>query len=161
MGWPNNRWGDLRGADALSLRTIFTSLTEYLSGPSQYISVPLRTTLGLWAIPNAAAEESQGFRSYADLSGFLMVKFTCFVYGAGFNGAKLRLQYTTDLTGAGGWSAVDTSTDLAVNAAGPQLSAWVSVPSLARTEVLLRYVGLGGDGATNNSIGNVAAWLRP
>jgi hypothetical protein len=56
-------------------------------------------------------------------------------------GMTLGLEYTTDLTGAGGWTTMGVSVSVA--ATGNVVSSWVAVPALAIAEangVLLRWV---------------------
>lgn len=60
--------------------------------------------------------------------------------------AKARLQYTTDTTGATGWTYADGSAgpSLSIAAAGVIVSAWVSLAAGAKADVLWRVVGLDG-----------------
>jgi hypothetical protein len=56
-------------------------------------------------------------------------------------GKTLGLEYTTDLTGASGWTTMSVSVSVA--ATGNVVSSWVAVPALAIAEangVLLRWV---------------------
>lgn len=161
MAWKNDQWVMLKGQDGQQLRSAFQSLTTWLAGPSQQSCVPLMLYPHGWAIPVAAAEESNAYRAFVDLTDFVQFKWNVHPYGAGFAGAYVRLQYTTDTTGATGWTDMDTSTDLAVNAVGAIESAWTDIPSLARTQVLLRYQGYGGNGVAANYLCNMHVWLKP
>ena len=71
------------------------------------------------------------------------------VVTAGGTGSVLRAQYTTDLTGASGWAYLDASAgpSVAIDATGTAVSSSVTLTAAAKADVLLRLVGLNGDGA--------------
>lgn len=108
------------------------------------------------AVP-AAVTEWQGqprWRFRIDLTGYTEVQLSTQVTAAGSASAKMRLQYTTDLTGASGWDYLDavSGPSVGVSSTGNKANT-VSITAAAQTEVLVRPVTIDGDAATNLSVG--------
>jgi len=84
-------------------------------------------------------------RIFADLTGRTSIRFFAGYSVAGFAGSVLRLQYTTDLTGAIGWT--NLSGDLPIDVAAPavQIRAADAIPAAAQGPVLVRVQGAGGN----------------
>lgn len=107
----------------------------------------------VWPAQPAAVTEFCGgsteYRWRANLTSTSTIRLTAQVISAGAATAALRLQYTTDTTGATGWDYLDSVSgpSVSINATGVTVSASVSVASAAKADVLLRLVGINGDGA--------------
>ena len=104
------------------------------------------------AQPTAVTEFCGGSTSYrwrANLANYTTIRLTAQVVSAGAATAALRLQYTTDTTGASGWAYLDSVSgpSVSINATGVTVSASVSIDTAAKADVLLRLVGINGDGA--------------
>ena len=105
-----------------------------------------------WSAQPAAATEFCNTTSYrwrANLTNYSTVRLTAQILTAGAASSALRLQYTTDLTGASGWDYMDGASgpSVATTSAGVAVSSSVSLASAAKADVLLRLVGINGDGA--------------
>jgi hypothetical protein len=88
-----------------------------------------------------------------DLSGYTEARLVVSIGTAGFAGAKLGVQYSTD-TGAT-WLYLDNTPDGPVGSAAPQVSltatglvesAWMSLAAGAMADVWLRLIGSDGNG---------------
>lgn len=107
----------------------------------------------VWPAQPAAVTEfcgaSTSWRWRANLTNYSTVRLTAQVISAGAASAALRLQYTTDTTGATGWDYLDgvSGPSVTVNATGVTVSATVSIATSAKADVLLRLIGINGDGA--------------
>jgi hypothetical protein len=94
---------------------------------------------------------SAAFYEAQDLRRSNYLKLVAGVTSPGPTGSYLRPQYTTDLTGASGWTYfAESAARLDVDGAAglKQNFGWVSVPPAAKTDVLIRIVGHAGDGST-------------
>lgn len=88
-------------------------------------------------------------RQRANLAGHATAR-AVWGYGdtAGAAGATARLQWTLDFTGAAGWTDLTPSVAIDQVAAGAVwvgVSAFGAIPAAAQTDVMLRWVVLGGD----------------
>ena len=106
----------------------------------------------VWPIQPAALTEFCGVTTYrwrANLANTSTIRLTTQVIAAGAATSALRLQYTTDTTGASGWAYLDSASgpSVAVDAIAIAVSSSVSVATAAKADVLLRLVGINGDGA--------------
>jgi len=104
------------------------------------------------AQPAALTEFCAGATEYrwrANLTNQTSIRLTAQVVTAGAASAALRLQYTLDTTGASGWDYLDSVSgpSVSISSAGVTTSATVSIATAAKAEVLLRLVGINGDGA--------------
>lgn len=106
----------------------------------------------IWPGPGASLAEfceSTNYRFRANLTNAATARLVATVVTAGGTGSVLRAQYTTDLTGATGWAYLDGSAgpSVAIDATGTAVSSSVTLATAAKADVLLRLVGLNGDGA--------------
>lgn len=121
------------------------------------------STVAAWTNQPAATTEFYGvttLRQLADLSGCTQMRIshsTCGVVGVA--GAKAGVQYSTD--GGTTWIFMDGSADgdlgtetpqVAIDTLVTQSSAWMTLASGARTEVLLRGVGDDGNATADPTI---------
>lgn len=108
-------------------------------------------------MPAALTDYDARLRAFADLTNMEEVRFQCAVGVAGAATAFLRLQYTTDLTGATGWTTLVSNSIAAV---GFVLGSWTALPAGAKGPVLLRFAGEGGNAAADPNFGSVMAHFR-
>ena len=107
----------------------------------------------VWPAQPAAVTEfcgaSTSYRWRANLTSYSTIRLTAQIVSAGAATAALRLQYTTDTTGATGWDYLDgvSGPSVTINDSGVTVSATVSIATAAKADVLLRLVGINGDGA--------------
>jgi hypothetical protein len=106
----------------------------------------------------AAVTEVNGVARYRTIVNLYDVEFAelfSIVLVAGAAGSTLRVQYTTDLTGSAGWTALDGGTEPSVSSAatGPVQSSKIKIETAARRWVLLRPVTAGGDAAADPGFG--------
>ncbi len=120
-----------------------------------------------WTNQPLAATEFRGFthnRVRVNLADVTDAKLSVYVDGtAAITGATLYVEYTTTLTGGSGWAALAASGALScpIDATGGnQTAAWTAIATLAKADVLLRLVGVGGDGARDPIFGNITLWVR-
>lgn len=117
----------------------------------------LRAGSDTWTNMPLAGTEYLGlttYRSRAVVNGKFM-RISIGVVTAGASGANLKIQYTTDLTGAAGWA--DLTTAAVLTSTGPAVSTWMGCPAAAKgQDCLLRIWGVTGDGAADPVIGYVA-----
>jgi parallel beta-helix repeat protein len=113
-----------------------------------------------WAVPLAETEFLGGptRRTLADLTDRNYYRWYVGVSTAASAGSVMKLQYTTDLTGAGGWA--DLTSTQAVSSIAFNVSAWTAVPAGAKALVLIRIVASGGDGATSANFTNIGLAVR-
>lgn len=98
----------------------------------------------IWTdMPAAATELGTRWRVNARMDGVHGVRLLTNVTGAGAASATLGVQYSTD--GGSSWSS--TVATVSVAATGPVAGSWASWPSGGRGDVLMRVVGVDGDGA--------------
>lgn len=124
-------------------------------------------TAQVWTNMDAAVQPVFGatvgpqFRKRLDLSGFTQARLVVTMGTVStLANTTLRLQYTTDLTGATGWTNIDGAADDAsaprtiasavridtATTLVPAAGAWVNLAAAARGDVLVRVVGQDGDG---------------
>lgn len=120
-----------------------------------------------WTNMGAAANElfnlaSPSHRKYIDLSGQSEANFTIYLHVAGATGSIVYLEYTTDLTGATGWTALGGLGvfNLSLTSTGWVSSGWVSIAAGAKAPVLLRVMGSGGNGTADPQFLSIAAQFR-
>jgi hypothetical protein len=112
--------------------------------------------------PNASTELWGGttqHRRLLDLTNETQYDFVVEVRQAGTAGAVLNLEYTTDLTGATGWTSMAGGT-ISLAAVAWVRTGWVSVPAGAKAVVLLRVMGSGGNGAADPQFSSLVAHFR-
>lgn len=132
---------------------------DVLQGASE--TVTLRSGTDTWtSMPLAATEFLGGTtrRIYVDLNGRNFYRWFLGVSVAGTAASTMKIQYTTDLTGAGGWT--DLTGTLSCFTPGLILSVSGSVPSAAKGPVLLRPLGAGGDGSTSPVFSGIGIVVR-
>lgn len=123
-------------------------------------NVLIKGTKTIWTdMPAALTELDSGWRARADLTKFNQVRLFVGISVAGSASAKVRGQYSTDLTT---WYYLDGSTGPSVSIAGGGLneSAWADLVSGARADVYFRWVGIDGDGAADPEIGRIELQFR-
>lgn len=139
--------------------------TWALGGVPTYMVVPVIAPQSAvtWSSQPAAVTELFGAprsRLRLDLTGRRQARLTVRTVGAGAAAAQLRAQYSTDesvwayLDGSAGPSAPLGAAN--TTAAG----AWVDLAAAAKADVVLRVVGIDGDGAANPSFGLVTLQVR-
>jgi len=117
----------------------------------------------VWPAQPAAVTEfcggSTSYRWRANLTYASAIRLTAQVISAGAASSALRLQYTTDLTGATGWDYMDGATGPSVStaASGVAVSSSVSLATAAKADVLLRLVGINGDGGGGTCYSGIKA----
>jgi len=103
-------------------------------------------------------------RQYAWLEHATEALIAVFLDVAASASAEHRFQYTTDLTGAGGWAYLDGAAGpaAALSATGLRKSTWVSIASAARAAagVLLRVVEINGDGSTVYAVASIKLLVK-
>ncbi|NAZ73877.1 hypothetical protein GTQ99_00330 [Kineococcus sp. T13] len=129
-------------------------------------SVPVITNQS-WAIPSAftrfGGNGSLGSVFYMQMDTRManFAKLTAQVLGGGAAGASLSVDYTTDLSGATGWTSMQLAT-LTVDSVGYRNNAdWALVPDAAKGDVLIRIMGSGGDGTTTANFASIFFHYRP
>ncbi len=107
----------------------------------------------------ALAEINTAFRTKYDLSKCSQARLAVAVKTIGSAAAEVRIQYGLDEST---WNYLDGLTGPAVNisASGAKASAWGPIATLAKADVFLRAVTIGGDGAADPVIGNVTLQVR-
>lgn len=116
-----------------------------------------------WTDMPAALTEVLGVarsRTKFDLSLFTQARLTVRTSGAGAAGAELRAQYSTDESA---WAYLDGSAGPAASLAAANATAtagWVDIATAAKTDVVLRVAGIGGDATADPSFGLVVLELR-
>lgn len=103
----------------------------------------------VWTSQPASLTEFLGvtyYRTKVDLTNVTQVQLVVPVAVVGGASAEIRVQYTTDLTGASGWAYLDGATGPAVTIAstGVRASGWVTVTAAAQAAVLIRVIGING-----------------
>lgn len=116
-----------------------------------------------WTDMPAALTELQGStrnRMKFDMSRYTQARATVRTTAAGASGAEMRIQYSTDQSA---WSYLDGAAGpaVAIDAANAtQVGAWVSLSAEARSDVFLRVIGIGGDGAVDPSFNLITLQLK-
>ena len=164
--------GGIRNGGSAEIR--FSRATRFHSGPrtakvrtypdvvqGEGETIVLRATAETWSSMPAAATEFLGATSRrvpVDLTGRNFVRWWVGMSVAGAAGSTLKLQATTDLTGATGWT--DLTGTVAINATGLQLSAWTAIPDALKAFVLIRPQGAGGNGSTSPAFTGMGLAVR-
>ena len=78
---------------------------------------------------------------------------------AGYAGASLRVQYSTDETN---WYYLDgvSAPNCVITATGVEESAWVTLSAGAQADVYLRVVGINGDGIVDPQFGSITIQFK-
>jgi hypothetical protein len=138
----------------------------YVSGP--YVIFHLRPHNVInagdaeWTNMGSALAELWGAshnRRLVDLSTQTEYHFHAYVHAVSSAAAFLQLYYTTDLTGATGWTTMG-GTNLTIDATGWITSGWDAVPALAKDVVLLRVMGDDGNSTADPQFLVIAAQFR-
>jgi hypothetical protein len=115
-----------------------------------------------WSSMPASLDDFRGNssngRGRADLTGYSEARLVGHVSVAGATGAELRAQYSTDGTN---WSYFSgTTPSIAIDSTGPKISSWVAIPSAGQTDVLVRIIGINGNGSTSPQFGTIKIQAR-
>ncbi len=122
--------------------------------PAMSVMVGGNTT---WTnMPNAVTEFPNTPRTRYDLTNADEVRIVTTVGVVGTATAVLRFQYSTDQAA---WNDL-TSTVGSLNSTGCKAGAWAAVPVGAKSDVFIRIVGSGGDGALDPQFRNVELQVR-
>jgi hypothetical protein len=113
--------------------------------------------MSVWAAMPAALTEFLGTtvaRAKADLTYAIQARISARVGLAGFAGAVLAAQYSTDETN---WTYCDAVSGPAatITTASTATDGWVTLDTAAKADVYLRIVGSGGNGITSPQFGAV------
>lgn len=140
--------------------------TGYTVGPYvEFISrQELIFTGGNFDWPNQPAGSQElnndpSYRKLVDLTNETQYLLAAETQNAGTAGAVLDLEYTTDLTGASGWTSMAGGT-VSMGAAAWSYTGWQNIPTGAKAVVVLRIVGSGGNGTADPRLRNVLAQFR-
>jgi hypothetical protein len=138
---------------------------EWATGDPAYTAnvIPLNgVSIATWTNQPAALTETPQTRLSANLALYNEVRLSMNITVAGVSGALLRLQYTTDLSGATGWTYLNggTGPEIAIGSTGIKTSPWATIVTLARAEVLLRLVGINGNGNVDPAFAVSTVQLR-
>lgn len=141
-------------AQSQSANSSLVSRNEWNAAHTVPTALIVAVPTGLvWPAQPAAVTEfcggSTSYRWRADLTNQTSIRLTAQVVSAGAATSALRLQYTLDTTGATGWDYLDgvSGPSVSTSSSGVTTSATVSITAAAKAEVLLRLVGINGDGA--------------
>lgn len=105
-----------------------------------------------WVVPASEDEwiSQNRWRTEVDLTDYTEVELVTYVTGAGAANTKLNIQYTTDLTGAAGWTSMGLN--IAVGTTGSKRGQ-VAIPVGALGRVLIRLSAKDGDAVATTSLG--------
>lgn len=143
----------------LTISALLTLVTRTLS---VLFAVGQGTGTFTWSNQPSAQTELGGLtrnRVRLDTTVYDEVRIAANVITAGESGATLALQYTTDTSGATGWTAI-TNASVSIGATGYVYSAFVALPAGANADVLYRVVGAGGNGSTSPAFASIRAEFR-
>jgi hypothetical protein len=123
------------------------------------------TTTNIWTNMPAAATELLGvvyYRKVVDLTDCTEFRITADLFVAGVAGSDLHLEYTTDITGATGWTDAGTQAtqEIDIGSTGYRTGTWTSLDASARASVLLRFIGTSGNATADPFITNLNAEFR-
>ena len=143
-------------ADAVAARTTLGRQTRDLH------TIQDASTM-TWSSMPAALDDFRGAssnaRGRADMTNYLEVRLACNVVVAGFAGAELRAQYSTD--GGGAWNYFSGTTPaIVIDSTGHKVSSWVTIPGGALGDYLVRIIGILGNGATSPQFGTLKIQAR-
>jgi hypothetical protein len=127
-------------------------------------AIPFRTNSGsaTWTdMPAALTEWFNSMRVRVDLTAMTQARLMVRINTAGFTGSSVRIQYATD-AGETTWAYLDggTGPSLSLNATGTLASAWVNLIPAVKADVVLRFVGIDGNGAADPVFGSIILWVR-
>jgi hypothetical protein len=116
-----------------------------------------------WTNQPAALTEFTGatrYRLYFDLTSAHEARLVAHIATAGAAAASLRVQYSLD--GGVSWNYLGdvSGPSLGIGSAGTFASPWVSLEPAARTDCLLRLVGINGNGVADPVFGRISVQLR-
>jgi parallel beta-helix repeat protein len=134
-----------------------------IGGIIHNVTIMSTATAATWTDMPAALTEFLGVTRHRvsyDLRRALQVRLMVNVATAGAADAKLRAQYSKD--GGATWSYLDGATgpEVAIGTTGLKVSSWAYLPTGAMAEVLLRVVGLDGDGVADPAFNNLILQFR-
>lgn len=130
------------------------------AGPAtKLIPILLGGAATAWTNMPAALAELLGAtdrRVQADLSQATQARVTAELVAVAVAAAELRVQYSTD--NGTNWAYLDGASGPKVvlgTAAGRKNGAWISLAAPAKADVLLRVIGISGDGVADPSLRNL------
>jgi hypothetical protein len=129
-------------------------------GVGTLVLIGLTAAGASWAVPASATDllGVTGFRLAADLTLATDYRIVAFLADGAAAGAKLRAMYAT--TGGGALAAIDSSGDIAADAAGRVTGTWTALPAPAQADVWVTVQGLSGNGAAEATIQYLAIEFR-
>lgn len=118
------------------------------------------------AAATAAVEEAfagnTNRRRAADLTGRTQARISGTITVAGAAGWTLAVQYSTD--GGTGWAYLDgvdgAKVAIGVTTTTFLAGAWAPIAAAARRDVILRVVGVGGNGVATPTVAHISVELR-
>jgi hypothetical protein len=114
------------------------------------------------SMPLAETEWHKRLRRIDNFSGFTSLRLTGYVVGTAPSPAELFIEYTTDLTGATGWTDLGTALPVDSNPSdAPIIGDTVTIPSGAKAAIMIRVMGRGGNATNSPSVSNVNIELIP
>lgn len=141
-------------------------LDRTVAAPPKTLSfVASAGTNQVWTNMPAAQMELFGSafsRQRADLTGYTQFRLVATQAVQGASTASLRAQYSTDGSNFANLQDSGTTGDLGVGTGtGAKSGAWATVAAFARTDVHLRIMGSGGDGAADPAFRFLALEFKP
>lgn len=128
-----------------NVKAKITAITFPAVVPNIILIAPANNT---WTNQPSALTEFLGnaFRRLrVDLTNADKIRLVAGVTTIGATGARIWLQYSTDLSA---WATLTTN-QLAIDALGHFATAWEVIPAGARGDIFIRAVGQGGNGAAD------------
>lgn len=114
------------------------------------------------SMPAVDTEWNKRLRRVENFADYTSCRLIAYVVGSGSAGSSFFIEYTTDLSGATGWTALGAT--LAVDSTSndaPNIGSTVSIPTGAKTTILIRVMGTGGNGSSSPSFSNMYLELIP
>lgn len=153
-------------ADAAAQTALLSAATTTTAGIAKVraVALPYVTAVTIFTnLPAAYAEGSTGWRTRVDLSNYSEYRLSVRQTAASAGDPDFCVGYTTDVTGATGWTHLDgtsiasecelTGGYVALPGAGANaVGAWTSLTAAAKADVLLGLYYGDGDGAADPSI---------
>jgi len=127
------------------------------------INITVNSALATWSAMPAAGTEFLGLsihRFKVDLTSADSVRLMVNVSTGSIGTANLGAEYSTD--DGTSWSAIAGATGPAapIATAGLSDSDWTEVNTLAKTDVLVRIIGFGGNGVSSPAVGLIALQFK-
>lgn len=127
-------------------------------------SLTLRSSSETWTSMPAGLTEYLGGttrRLKWDLTNVTQARLQVSLTTAGSAGSSIAIQYSSD--GGTNWFYLDNSSGptCAITSTGLTVSSWVTITAGAKSDVLLRIVGSGGNGSTSPVFVNVVLQVKP